>query len=160
MTDIDIRAVSWIYLSNVEAFEVKCRSIMPVNNTFFLKLWRVWTQESFHKWGEYDLWVNVDLNRTVVSVVDSDWRFDNLCSSHLQSLIFFYSKYMEDRAEVRNLLVIKTVCTLVGQWFAEYTVCHFSFRAYLAVWLWLVVTLFFKVSLKDSIVSFSPRPLL
>ena len=27
--------------------------------------------------------VNVVLNRTVV--VDSDWRFDNLCSSHLQS---------------------------------------------------------------------------
>ena len=30
------------------------------------------------------LWVNVVLNRTVV-VVDSDWRFDNLSSSHLQS---------------------------------------------------------------------------
>ena len=69
--------------------------------------------------------VNVDLNRTVV-VVDSDWRFDNLCSSHLQSLVFFYSKNMKDRAEVRNLLVIKTVCTLVIQWFAEYIVCHFS----------------------------------
>ena len=27
--------------------------------------------------------VNVVLNRTIV--VDSDWRFDNLCSSHLQS---------------------------------------------------------------------------
>ena len=27
--------------------------------------------------------VNVLLNRTVV--VDSDWRFDNLCVSHLQS---------------------------------------------------------------------------
>ena len=30
------------------------------------------------------VWVNVVLNRTVV-VVDSDWRFDNLSSSHLQS---------------------------------------------------------------------------
>ena len=29
------------------------------------------------------VWVNVVLNRTVV--VDSDWRFDNLCRSHLQS---------------------------------------------------------------------------
>ena len=28
-------------------------------------------------------WVKVVLNRTVV--VDSDWRFDNLCGSHLQS---------------------------------------------------------------------------
>ena len=28
-------------------------------------------------------WVNVVLNRTVV--VDSDWRFNNLCGSHLQS---------------------------------------------------------------------------
>ena len=27
--------------------------------------------------------VNVVLNRTVV--VDNDWRFDNLCGSHLQS---------------------------------------------------------------------------
>ena len=27
--------------------------------------------------------MNVVLNRTVV--VDSDWRFDNLCGSHLQS---------------------------------------------------------------------------
>ena len=27
--------------------------------------------------------VNVVLNRTVV--VDSDWRFDNLCGSHLRS---------------------------------------------------------------------------
>ena len=29
------------------------------------------------------VWVNVVLNRIVV--VDSDWRFDNLCSSHLQN---------------------------------------------------------------------------
>ena len=29
------------------------------------------------------VWVNIVLNRTVV--VDSDWRFDNLCGSHLQS---------------------------------------------------------------------------
>ena len=27
--------------------------------------------------------MNIVLNRTVV--VDSDWRFDNLCGSHLQS---------------------------------------------------------------------------
>ena len=29
------------------------------------------------------VWVNVVLNRAVV--VDNDWRFDNLCGSHLQS---------------------------------------------------------------------------
>ena len=29
------------------------------------------------------IWVNVVLNRTVV--VDSDWRFQNLCGSHSQS---------------------------------------------------------------------------
>ena len=29
------------------------------------------------------VWLNVVLNRT--DVVDSDWRFDNLCGSHLQS---------------------------------------------------------------------------
>ena len=32
--------------------------------------------------------VNVVLNRTVV--VDSDWHFDNLCGSHLQSQIELY----------------------------------------------------------------------
>ena len=29
--------------------------------------------------------VNVVQNRTGTVVVDSDWRFDNLCGSHLQS---------------------------------------------------------------------------
>ena len=29
------------------------------------------------------VWVNVVLNRIVA--VDSDWHFDNLCGSHLQS---------------------------------------------------------------------------
>ena len=29
--------------------------------------------------------VNIVLNRTESIVVDSDWRFDNLCGSHLQS---------------------------------------------------------------------------
>ena len=45
-------------------------------------LWKVWTQESFHKLSMI-VWVNVVLNRTVV--VDSAWLFDNLCGYHPQS---------------------------------------------------------------------------
>ena len=33
-------------------------------------------------------WVNVVLNKTIVN--DSDWRFDNLCGSYLQSQSEFY----------------------------------------------------------------------
>ena len=40
------------------------------------------------------IWVNIVLNRTVFA--DSDWRFDNLCGSHLQS-------------QKRQLLSTKTV---------------------------------------------------
>ena len=43
-------------------------------------MWQVWTQESFHR-------VHLVLNRTLV---DSDWRFDNLCGSHLQIQSEFY----------------------------------------------------------------------
>ena len=43
--------------------------------------------------------VNIVLNRTVV--VDSDWRFDNMCGSHLQS-----------QSELYCLLVID----LIGYW--------------------------------------------
>ena len=39
--------------------------------------------QSFNSRLSLIVWVNVVLNRTVV--VDGDWRFDNLCSSHLQS---------------------------------------------------------------------------
>ena len=45
-------------------------------NTFYIKLWKVWTHESFHKYGDYDRLANEVLNRTVV--VGSDWRLDNL----------------------------------------------------------------------------------
>ena len=38
---------------------------------------------NFKSWLSLIVWVNVVLNRTVV--VDSDWGFDNLCGSHLQS---------------------------------------------------------------------------
>ena len=45
-------------------------------NTFYMKLWKVWTHEPFHKYGDYDRLANEVLNRTVV--VGSDWRLDNL----------------------------------------------------------------------------------
>ena len=44
-------------------------------------LWKVWTQESFHKLSTI-VWVNIVLNRTVV---DSAWLFDNLCGNYPQS---------------------------------------------------------------------------
>ena len=43
------------------------------------------------------VWVNVVMNRTVV--VDSDWRFDNLCGRHVQSqseLMVLYYGYWSD----------------------------------------------------------------
>ena len=45
-------------------------------DTFYIKLWKVWTHESFHKYGDYDRLVNEVRNRTVV--VGSDWCLDNL----------------------------------------------------------------------------------
>ena len=45
-------------------------------------LWKVWTQESFQK-VEFDRPAERSPEWTVV--VDSDWRFDNLWGSHLQS---------------------------------------------------------------------------
>ena len=51
-------------------------------SNLYLKLWKVWTQELFQKYRlSLIVRVNVVLNRTVA--VDSDWRFDNLCGSHL-----------------------------------------------------------------------------
>ena len=45
-------------------------------------LWKVWTQEPFHKLSTI-VRVNIVLNRTVV--VDSAWLSDNLCGNHPQS---------------------------------------------------------------------------
>ena len=44
--------------------------------------------------------VNVVLNRTVV--VDSDWRFDNLCGSHLQSLNMTTTQVVQTSVTVNN----------------------------------------------------------
>ena len=55
---------SWIFLNLFET------------DTFYMKLWKVWTHEPFHKYGDYDRLANEVLNRTVV--VGSDWRLDNL----------------------------------------------------------------------------------
>ena len=45
-----------------------------------LLLWKVWTQGSFQKYVECDC-----PGECSPIVVDSDWRFDNLYGSHLQS---------------------------------------------------------------------------
>ena len=64
--------------------------------------------------------VNLVLNRTVV--VDSDWRFDNLCSSHLQSQSevyhvswWYYTRRVNDligqlRHDVIGRLSVKLWC--------------------------------------------------
>ena len=44
--------------------------------------------------------VNVVLNRTVV--VDSDWRFNNLCGSHLQSLNMTTTQVVQTSVTVNN----------------------------------------------------------
>ena len=47
-----------------------------------------WTQESFHENAEFMIVrVRVALDR---NVVESDWRFNYLCVSHLQSQSEFY----------------------------------------------------------------------
>ena len=38
------------------------------------------------------VWVNVVMNRTVV---DSDWHFNNMCGSHLQSQSEFYQSMIK-----------------------------------------------------------------
>ena len=50
--------------------------------------------------------MNIVLNRTVV--VDSDWRFDNLCSSHLwsQSELYHVSWWYHTLAEAHGLLTL------------------------------------------------------
>ena len=53
-----------------------------------LKLWKVWTQESFHKYVEHDYQEIVVSNRTVV---DSDWCFSNLCHFQSQSELYYVS---------------------------------------------------------------------
>ena len=53
--------------------------------------------------------VNLVLNRTVV--VDSDWRFDNLCGSHLQSHLqsFWLWRWVPHRLSKRQSLSTTTV---------------------------------------------------
>ena len=53
-----------------------------------LKVWKVGPMSHFISRLSLIVRVNVVLNRTVV--VDSDWRFDKLCRSHLQSKSEFY----------------------------------------------------------------------
>ena len=61
------------------------------------------------------VWVNVVLNRTVV--VDSDWRFDNLCVSHPQSQSelyhvswWYYTLIGQLRHDVIGRLSVKPWC--------------------------------------------------
>ena len=64
----------FIYLFLALALSL-CSTLMQT----LILVWKVWTQESFQK-VEFD---RPGERRTVL--VDSDWRFDNLCGSHLQS---------------------------------------------------------------------------
>ena len=52
-------------------------------------LWKVEPRSHFKSRLSFIVRVNVVLNRTVF-FGDSDWRFDNLCDSHLQSQSEFY----------------------------------------------------------------------
>ena len=78
--------------------------------------------------------VNVVLNRTVV--VDSDWRFDNLCGSHLQSQSELYqvswSYYWSDgrlRGDVIGRLSVKLWCywlwrLVISNWCVSIRLLH------------------------------------
>ena len=71
--------------------------------------------------------VNVVLNRTVV--VDSDWRFDNLCSSDLQN---------QSEVVSPQLMVLYLVIDLIGQFCRNVIFC-LSVKLW-CYWLWRLVT--------------------
>ena len=70
--------------------------------------------------------VNVVLNRTVV--VDSDWRFDNLCGSHLQSQSELYHV---------SWWVYTPVIDLIGQLRCD-VIGRLSVKPW-CYWLWLLI---------------------
>ena len=74
--------------------------------------------------------VNVALNRTVV--VDSDWCFDNLCGSHLQSQSELYHF---------SYWYYSLVIDLIGQ------LCRNVIRRLSCYWLWRLVTSNWYVSI-------------
>ena len=80
----------------------KKKSVLTI--TTIWKLWKVWTQESFQK-VEFDCPGEHSPERTVV--VDSDWRFNNLCGSHLQSQSELYHV---------SWWYYTLVIDLIGQW--------------------------------------------
>ena len=78
----------WILISILDIFAPHAYKMISYMYFWFL-LWTACFCESFEPRGHFlsrlsmIVGVNVVLNRTVL--VDSDWRFDNLSGSHLQS---------------------------------------------------------------------------
>ena len=68
--------------------------------------------------------VTVVLNRTVV--VDSDWRFDNLCGSHLQSQSELYNV---------SCWYLTLVIGMIGQ-LSRDVIGHLSVKPWWPYWLW------------------------
>ena len=77
--------------SRLAAVRKEYRTGTQVGWLAFHRLWVTngWICERFEPWSHFIRYLslivraNVVLNKTVV--VDSDWRFDNLCGSHVQS---------------------------------------------------------------------------
>ena len=73
--------------------------------------------------------VNVVLNRTVV-VVDSDWRFDKLCGSHLQSQSELYHVSWWYYTLVIDLIgqLLRDVIGRLSIWLAAISICSRQFQ--------------------------------
>ena len=73
---------------SVTPTKLKCKPVFIWTKGFFLleqfnNMWKVEPRSHFKSRLCLIVRVNVGLNSTIV--VDSDWRFDNLCGNHLQS---------------------------------------------------------------------------
>ena len=103
----------WVYFSQVDESSYPMKHQMKIRCVFKSRLSLI-------------VRVNVVLNRTVV--VDSNWRFDNLCGSHLQSQSELYNA---------SWWYYTLVIDLIGQ-LRHNVIGHLSVKPW-CYWLWRLV---------------------
>ena len=74
----------------------------PKRSSFTRRFIMIITMEYYLDWKLMNIWVTRALKRTVAG----DWRFDNLCGSHLQSQVFVFNqlKTRFQSVEMRHIL--------------------------------------------------------
>ena len=90
-------------------------------------------QKKYWRWNMIDR-VTLVLNRTVV--VDSDWRFDNLCGSHLQSQSELYNV---------SCWYLTLVIDMIGQ-LSRDVIGHLSVKPWWPYWLWRLLNVIISSS--------------